>query len=76
MIAKSLEKELLDEIGRLNKSKQRQVLDYARALASGTPPGESGARLLSIVGAIPPEDLNEMSRAIEEGCERIDADGW
>lgn len=76
MIAKSLEKELFDEIGRLSEPEQRQVLDYARALANGTPQGESGERILSIVGAIPSADLGEMRRAIEEGCERIDAGGW
>jgi hypothetical protein len=63
----SLQRELLDQLNGLPLEKQRQVLDFARALAraAGTAPCE----LLRFGGAINPEDLIAMSAAIQEGCE-------
>ncbi len=40
------------------------------------PPGTPAADLLQFVGMISDEDLKLMSDAIEEGCERVDPDGW
>lgn len=76
MIAPSLERQILDEIGQLEEPEQRRVLEYVRMLSRGTIRGVPGTSLLKWVGAIPSEDLKEMSKAIEEGCERIDHDGW
>lgn len=76
MIAPSLEREILDQIGQLGETEQKRVLEFARLLSKGAVRGVPGASLLKWVGAIPSKDLNEMSKAIEEGCERIDYDGW
>lgn len=38
--------------------------------------GTPGKELLRFVGTIEPDDLILMQQAIEEDCERIDADGW
>ena len=74
MSEQGLQNEILDQIGRLPLEKQRQVLDFARALMEPSPrrPDE----LLSFGGTINTEDLTVMSRAIEQDCEQINADEW
>jgi hypothetical protein len=37
--------------------------------------GYRGA-FLAFAGTIPAEDLEEIRRAVEEDCERIDEEGW
>lgn len=55
---------------------QLRVLAFARALATPPSHGVPGRRLLVFAGIIPPDDLQRMQHAIEERCERIDADEW
>ena len=55
---------------------QRRVLEFTRALASSTPHGIPGHILLRFAGSIPPDDIEQMRLAIEEGCEQISADEW
>ena len=75
MISATIEQELHKELDQLPADKQQKVLEYARSL-SGRPRGVPGKELLRFAGAISPEDLAEMSRAIEEGCEQVEPDGW
>jgi len=37
---------------------------------------ERQAALARTSGCLSPEEADEMERVIEEGCERIDEDGW
>ncbi len=37
---------------------------------------ERDAILTRTAGALSPEEADEMEKVIEEGCERIDEDGW
>lgn len=76
VIAPSLEREILNELNRLDEPELRRVLEFVRSLPAETVKGESGDSILRIVGTIPPEDLKEMRDAIEADCERIDSDGW
>ena len=55
---------------------QWRVLEFTRALAISIPHGVPGQQLLRFAGAIPFDDLQLMRQAIEEGCERIDANAW
>lgn len=48
---------------------QLRVLDFAKAL---TPKGVEGRKLFRFEGAISIDDLRLMSKAIEEGCEKVD----
>ncbi|MGE0373809.1 MAG: hypothetical protein AB7I48_12730 [Planctomycetaceae bacterium] len=75
MVDAAIEHELSRCLGRLPVEQQRQVLQFAQTL---TPPvkGVRGLDLLRFAGAINGSDLKAMSQAIEEGCERIDADEW
>jgi hypothetical protein len=66
---------IIEEVAKLTPPQQEQVLDYARSLAS-RPAGVKLSDLQSLVGSIPEQDLREMQKAIEEGCENVDADRW
>jgi len=54
------------------------VLDYARSLRpkSVLPPGKSIAEMMKNIEPISAETARELIETIEEGCERIDEDGW
>ena len=44
----------------------------AKAISHGTP----GKDAVKLAGLIPPEDLEEIRKAIEEDCETIDENEW
>jgi hypothetical protein len=72
MVSSALEMEIREQLDRLPLDQQRQVLDFARALAVTRPVGVPGTALLRFAGTIAPDDLATMAQAIEEGCETID----
>jgi len=76
MIDATIEQELSTCLGRLPIERQRQVLEFARTLATPPLQGVPGSTLLQFAGTIDKSDLEAMSQAIEDGCERIDADEW
>jgi hypothetical protein len=55
---------------------QWQVFEFTRALAVSIPRGVPGHQLLHFAGVISPDDLQHMRLAVEQGCERIDANEW
>ena len=65
-----------DELKTLPDDLQRQVLDFVYALKASVHNGVTGKHLLRFAGLIPRDDLLSMSRAIEEGCDRIDLNDW
>ena len=71
------EKSIIECIGTLTEDQQQAVLRYVQSLKNGKPRGISGEELIRRASEvnIPSEDLDEMKRAIEEGCEQID-DEW
>jgi hypothetical protein len=76
VVKPALQRELMDQLSRLAEEHQERVLEFARSLASKPPIGRPGQDWLGWSGLIPAQDLREMERAIEEGCERIDENGW
>ena len=76
MVDATIEQELSTCLGRLPVEQQRQVLEFARTLATPPLQGVRGSTLLQFAGTIDEADLEAMSQAIEDGCERIDADEW
>jgi hypothetical protein len=75
MVDTEVQTRLIEQLERLPLSKQQRVLDYARSLAEplrGTP----GEDFLELCGTLSRESAEEMTRAIEEGCEQIDLDDW
>jgi hypothetical protein len=76
MVALTLRDQLLNEFDKLTPEKQERVLNFTKSLSSTLPPGIPGEVLLQRAREInfDPNDLAEMQRAIEEGCERIESD--
>ena len=73
-----LENEILNVLHRLNAEDQQKVLDFARNLpTSSRPRGVPASQLFQLAeGLFEHEDVEEMMKAIEEDCERIDYDEW
>lgn len=69
----SIKDNLIAELDKLPPALQLRVLDFAKALI---PKGVEGKSLLQFEGAISAEELELMTKAIEEGCERIDVGEW
>ena len=72
-MSRTLKDEIIQEVGRLDAPRQRKVLDFARALSM--PDGTPGRELLKFAGTIEQWDLDAMSQAIQEGCEKVEPNG-
>lgn len=71
---KSLKDEIIEQVEMLEAPQQRKVLDFVRGLR--TPLGTPGRELLRFAGSFDPADLEVISRAILEGCENVEPNGW
>jgi hypothetical protein len=76
MNATATRKELLKQLERLPPELQRQVLEFSKALASAVTKRVPGRRLLHFAGTLTEQEALEMARAIDAGCERVDANDW
>lgn len=76
MATSAIKNELMHQVNKLSLDMQIQVLQFARALEITTHSQNSGSSLLSFAGCISQEDLRTMSKAIQDGCEKVDADEW
>ncbi|MFQ5724115.1 MAG: hypothetical protein ACE5G6_06445 [Terriglobia bacterium] len=72
----TVEKELRAQLDQLPAAQQRQVLDFARALAAKKCQMASGRALSEFAGTIAKEDLALIAEAINEGCEQVNPDEW
>jgi len=72
----TIDLEIAKLLHRLPEAQQQRVLDFARELAAVKLHGIPGADLLAFAGRIPPDDLQRMSDAIEEGCETVNLGEW
>jgi hypothetical protein len=72
----AVDRELTIRIAQLDPDEKRRVLEYVRTLGPSRPLGTPGSALRPLFGSMSKEDVAEMRQAIEEGCERIDPDGW
>jgi hypothetical protein len=68
--------EIVARIDGLPVELQEQVLRFVASLAAPPSKGESGATLREFSGTLDRVSATEMTRAIEEGCERVDASQW
>ena len=76
MSKSSIKDDLINQVVKLPPELQKKVLDFAQTLATTVPKGVKGANLVRFEGTIPDEDLQLISRAIEEGCEKVDINEW
>jgi len=66
-------REQLDELlNELPEENLRALLDVLRALGRSS----RVRRWSNAIGGMSDADAEEMRRAIEEGCERVDREGW
>ena len=72
----AIEQELLEQFKKLDRNKQKQVLDFVHQLTH--PKGELGRDFIARTSQIhfPKEDLAEIAQYIEEYEERLDWDDW
>lgn len=73
MTTTSIKDNLLSQIDKLPHDLQLRVLNFVKALI---PKGVEGRSLLRFEGMIPKDDLQLMSKAIQEGCEKVDINEW
>ena len=69
----SIKNDLLTQIDRMPPELQQRLLDFIKTLSSH---GVEDKGLLRFGGAISASDLDVMSKAIEEGCEKVDISEW
>ncbi|MGO4879544.1 MAG: hypothetical protein ACLP59_01825 [Bryobacteraceae bacterium] len=55
---------------------QEQVLRFVDSLAGSMPRGERGAAFRQFSHSLDAASARQMTQAIEEDCERIDAGEW
>ncbi len=72
----SITKEIVERMQELPPPQQRLVLERVRSLAGAPPQGVPAEDLLAFAGVMSPEDARQMSQAIEEACEQVDANAW
>lgn len=75
MTTKSFENEFLKTLELLNKEQQNKAITYLKALLKRTKRNNQEA-LLQFAGSLKPEDIQEISSAIVQGCENIDKNEW
>lgn len=71
-----IEKKIVEQLQQLEESQRLQVLDFVTFLVNKKPVGISGQNLLHFSVTISEEDLELMSQAIKEECDRIDWNEW
>lgn len=73
MTATTIKDNLIAQLDKLPYNLQLRVLDFVKALI---PKGVEGKSLLRFEGAIPVDDLQLISKAIEANCEKVDVSEW
>jgi hypothetical protein len=76
MVDPNIQKELLVALDNLPEEAQRELAEFARILTARQSSGSGTRLLLRLGGSIDPQDLRRMEEAIQEGCEKVEADEW
>jgi ADP-dependent phosphofructokinase/glucokinase len=69
-------KEIAEQVEKLPPDMQEQVLRFVASLATSAPVGENGARLRQFSSSLDSVSARQMTQAIDEECERVDASEW
>jgi hypothetical protein len=68
--------EIAKQVEKLPPEMQEQVLRFAASLSASALVGEKGARLRQFSSSLDSVSARQMSQAIEEECEQVDAGEW
>jgi hypothetical protein len=74
-----IKRRVLEQLDALDAEGKRKVLEFSEKLSSRSEVSvqrDTRAALLKYAGTIPEDDLDRISEAIEEGCERVNEEGW
>ena len=72
----SISNQIVEQLKIMPQDLQYQVLEFARNLTNSNIKGVPGKELLKFAGSIPKEDLQLMSEAIKQDCEKVDINEW
>jgi hypothetical protein len=72
----NVKSQIVSQLESLSPELQEQVLQYVNSLTCSSRTGERGADLRQFAGSLDSVSANEIKRAIDNECERIDATGW
>lgn len=75
-MASTITQQIINQLDQLPLELQRRVIDFTQALVLSLPKGVPGKHLLPFAGVIGPNDIQAMSQAIEEGCEKVNINEW
>ena len=73
---KPLPRELIDELEVLEGEDIERVFEYARSLKVRRDRETRRTELMKLAGSVSVEEIARIESAVEEGCERIDHEGW
>lgn len=77
MVTTNLRDELVERFERLKQGEQERALEIVRALGEPEIRGMSGEEFVAQLGGLlDPQSAREIIEAVEEGCEKVDEDGW
>ncbi len=68
--------EIINQIDRLNTEQRKEVLSFVQLISTKKPTGVPGNQLLRASGTIGQDDLHMMSKAIKDGCEKVNLNEW
>jgi hypothetical protein len=68
--------EIAKQVEKLPPDMQEQVFRFVASLSAPAPVGEKGARLRQFSSSLDSVSARQMSQAIEEECEQVDAGEW
>ena len=68
--------EIQEQVEKLPPDTQHRVLRFVASLAATAPTGENGAALRQFSSSLDAVSAQEMTQAIEEECELVDASEW
>jgi hypothetical protein len=68
--------EIAKRVAALPPERQEQVLQFVASLADSPQKGERGAALRPFSSSLDPVSARQMAQAIEDECERVDANDW
>jgi CRISPR/Cas system-associated protein Csm6 len=71
-----LQRDIAKHLAVLAPEEQKRVLEFARSLADSKRQGISGKALAKFAAMLDAAESELITRAIEEGCERVEKDAW
>jgi enoyl reductase-like protein len=76
VIEPTVKEQIQKDLDSMSPKLQLRALRLVHNLIDPHPRGASVEDMMSVAGILDDESAREMIEAIEEGCERIDPEGW